>query len=144
MSGVGGDTTLTGAVIGLLSKKLDCSMRGVMGVAGDEASMEELSVRSWSLRKLLSKVEKSESWLELTDEPEDSVDLPIEGMSGALRAWTLVVEINSVGKEIMSRRMLPAAYLMVLLRLGATSVSSRFMRLVKARAIDMVVDGVGG
>lgn len=131
---------MTGLKGVLESKKpLDGSRGGVTGVAGEDASMDELSVRSWSLKKLLSKVEKSESSLEPTEEPDDMVDLCRERISGALRACTLVVEISSVGEEIMSRRMLPAAYLTVLLRFDMISWSSRFMRFVKARAMDIVV-----
>lgn len=111
-------------------------------MAGDEASIDELSVRSVSLMKLLSKDAKSASKPVLREEPLDEGDFFRDEISGALYAWTLVVEMSSVGKEIISRRMLPAAYLTVLLRLGVPSWSSRLMRLVNARARDILLMNV--
>lgn len=100
--------------------------------------MEESSPLDW-LRKLLSMVEKSESFPELTDAPEDVAET--DRISGAVKAWTFVVEISSVGREIISRLIVPAAYLTVLDRAGVNS--SRLMRFVKALANDMVDDGHG-
>jgi hypothetical protein len=57
----------------------------------DDVSLEAL------LRKLRSIVEKSESLaeeIEAVEEPE------AVRMSGAVKAWTFVVEISSVGSEI--------------------------------------------
>lgn len=112
-------------------------MGGVTGVAGEDVSMDELSVLSKSLRKLLSNVEKSE-FCELVEELDDRVSLLKLEISGAVKAWTFVVEINSVGSEIKSRRMLPAAYRTVLLRAGRSGSSRFAMRFVKARARDMI------
>ena len=108
------------------------SIAGVLGVAGEESFTEESSVML--LRKLVSIVEKSDSLPELTESAEDEAETDL--ISGAVRAWTFVVEMSSVGREIMSRLIVPGAYLEVpdLIK----PVSSRLMRLVKARASDIV------
>lgn len=106
---------------------------GVMGVAGEESLLRT--------RKLRSMVEKSESFPECSDEELDDADenFPI---SGAVKACTLVVEMSSVGREIILRLMVPGAYLTVFpLASGeevAASSSLRRTRLVKARARDMI------
>jgi hypothetical protein len=116
-------------------KDLERSTAGVIGVAGDDdPSTEESSLLE--LRKLLSMVEKSESFAELIESPED-VEVEIDLMSGAVNAWTLVVEMSSVGSEIISLLMVPGAYLEVPDLVGVDA-SSRFMRLVKALANDIV------
>lgn len=122
----------------LASKKdFTSSMGGVMGVTGDESIDEEsLPERP---RKLRSMVEKSESLPELIEEPED--DAEMLRMSGAVRAWRFVVEINSVGREIILRVMVPCACLTVPLRVVICS-PPRLTRLVKALAKDIA--GVGG
>ena len=102
-------------------------------MAGDDPSMEESSVL---LRKLLSNVEKSESLPELTESADDEADTEL--ISGAFKAWTFVVEISSVGREIMSRRIVPGAYRAVPERVNPGS--SRLMRLVKALANDIAND----
>lgn len=87
-----------------LKKALPLSLAGVIGVAGpllsiDEASLPEL------LRKLRSMVEKSDSLpLEMIEADEEPETLRI---SGAVNACTLVVEINSVGREIKLRLIVP-------------------------------------
>lgn len=83
------------------------SEAGVTGVAGPLLSMEEASLPVL-LRKLRSMVEKSDSFPDETD-PED--DPEMLRMSGAVNAWTLVVEINSVGREMRWRLMVPGGYL---------------------------------
>ena len=132
--------TTTGAVDDCLASKndFDCSIGGVMGVAGEEMSMEESSV-FWLLRNALSIVlEKSESLPELTDSADDADDeAEMDRMSGAFNAWTFVVDINSVGRDIMFLRMEPVAYRTVPFRVGEEG-SSRFMRFVKALARDIV------
>lgn len=82
-------------------------------------------------------VEKSES-LPAFDEESDAADVAdTDLMSGAVRACMFVVEMSSVGNEIMFRLMVPVAYRTVPLRLGVAT-SSRLMRLVKALARDIV------
>lgn len=116
-------------------KDLERSMGGVIGVTGDDdPSIEESSLLE--PRKLLSMVEKSESFAELIESPED-VEVEIDRISGAVNAWTLVVEMSSVGSEIISRLMVPGAYLVVP-DLVSVDGSSRFMRLVIALANDIV------
>lgn len=125
----------TGPGTGLLAskKERDNSTPGVTGVAGDDPSTEESSLL-W-LRKLLSIVEKSESFAELIEAPDEA---EIDLISGAFRAWTFVVLMSSVGKEIISLLIVPAAYLTVPDLLGV--VSSRFIRFVNALASDIVVE----
>jgi hypothetical protein len=85
MSGVGGDRIWTGLDGDDLTLKnpSEWSIGGVIGVAGEEASIDELSVRSVSLMKLLSKLAKSDSRLEPKENPEEA-DLFSDPMSGAL------------------------------------------------------------
>lgn len=84
-------------------KDLTSSVAGVTGVAGPLLSMEEESLLE-RLRKLRSMVEKSES---LAEETEPAEEVEILRMSGAVKACTLVVEINSVGREMRLRLMVP-------------------------------------
>jgi len=99
---------------GFTSKNdLTSSIGGVVGVMGEE-SIEDVSVPEL-FRKLRSIVEKSESLPECIDEPEDPEILRI---SGAVKAWTFVVEISSVGREIRWRLMVPGAYLTLVPRTG--------------------------
>ena len=107
------------------------SSAGALGVAGDDPSTDESSVIL--LRKLVSIVEKSDSLPELSESAEDEPETDL--ISGAVRAWTFVVEMSSVGREIMFRLIVPGAYLAVPDRVKPTS--SRLMRLVKARANDI-------
>ena len=81
-------------------------------------------------------VEKSDSFPELRDS-FDETDLI---MSGAFKACTLVVEMSSVGREIMFLRIVPGAYLEVPERVSpeSTESSPRLMRFVNARAKDIV------
>lgn len=112
------------------------SVAGVTGVAGPLLSTDELSFPVLE-RKLLSMVEKSES---LADEIDPVDDPEVLRMSGAVKACTLVVEINSVGKEMRVRSMVPDGYLTVaLLCIGSCSMLRR-TRLVNAREIDIVDD----
>jgi len=125
----------------VLPKKSFASVSiGVIGVTGDDESMDELSADIMGvLRKLRSMVEKSESLLEPIEAPEEPLS---EEMSGAVRAWTFVVEINSVGREFKLR----SIYLMLFPRTGVESSSlfARFfrVRLVKALASAMVVEAM--
>lgn len=109
------------------------SFAGVTGVAGPLLSIEELSLPVL-VRKLRSMVEKSESFPEETDPEEDPVVLR---MSGAVNAWTFVVEINSVGREMRLRLMVPGGYLTLVPRWKVWS-TLRLLRLVNARARDIV------
>ena len=116
------------------SKNDFASVAGVTGVAGPLLSTEEVSLLVL-LRKLRSMVEKSESLAELIDPADDP---ETSRMSGAVKAWTLVVEISSVGKEIRLRSMVPGAYLTVVLRsIGVWFSVLRLTRLVKARERDI-------
>jgi len=122
-------------VVCFRSKNDLASFAGVTGVAGPLLSREEVSLPVL-LRKLRSMVEKSESLAEETDPADDPEILRI---SGAVRAWTLVVEINSVGKDMRLRSIVPGAYLTVVLRIiGVCCSVLRLTRLVKAREIDIV------
>ena len=129
------------AVVGLLgvSKKSRSSLSwGVVGVMGDE-SMDELSADKLGvLRKARSIWEKSES-----DEPSiEPDDLFFRvGMSGAFNAWTFVVEMSSVGREMRFRSKRPFGCLILRPRDGAAG-SVRLARLVKALARAMVVDAM--
>ena len=96
-------------------KDLDSSVAGVTGVAGPLLSIDEVSVPA-VLRKLRSMVEKSDSFPRVSDPVEDPEMLR---MSGAVKAWTLVVEINSVGSEMRLRLMVPGGYLTLVPRLGS-------------------------
>lgn len=103
-----------------------------MGVGGDESLV----------RKLRSMVEKSESCPECVDEEleEDDVSETLR-MSGAVKACTFVVDINSVGREMLLRSIVPGVYRTVLPLTGVDGVPSslcRFKRLVKALARDML------
>lgn len=116
------------------SKNDFASIAGVTGVEGPLLSTEEASLPVL-FRKLRSIVEKSESLPEEI-EPEDDPEMLL--ISGAVRACTLVVEINSVGKEMRLRSIVPGAYLTVVLRCIEGCCSTlRLTRLVKAREIDM-------
>jgi hypothetical protein len=76
---------------------------------GDD-SVEEVSGEvAGVLRKLLEMDEKSESSAERKEALDEALEA--DRISGALKAWTLVVERSSVGKEILERSMVPAAYL---------------------------------
>jgi len=108
------------------------SLAGVMGLTGDDAIDDESGVVADELRKLRSMVENSESLLELIEEPEE--DEEILRISGAVRAWTFVVEISSVGRDMRLRLMVPAGYRTVIARLGGDCGSLRLARLVTARA----------
>jgi len=118
----------------LSAKKSAASFLGVTGVAGDDDSMDEVSVPAL-LRKLRSIVEKSESLIDDTDEDDDE---EILRMSGALSAWTFVVEISSTGMEICARLIVPGAYLTVLPLARGACGSVRLVRLVRARARPIV------
>ncbi len=121
--------------VSFVSKNDFASVAGVIGVAGPLLSREAVSLPVL-LRKLRSMVEKSESFPELID-PADDPDM--FRMSGAVRAWTLVVEINSVGREMRLRSIVPGAYLTVVLRsIGVWFSVLRLTRLVKARERDIV------
>lgn len=121
-------------VVCFRSKNDLASVAGVTGVAGPLLSTEEVSLPVLA-RKLRSMVENSES---LPDEIDPAEDPEMLRMSGAFKAWTLVVEISSVGRDMRFRSMVPGAYLTVVLRgIGACSVL-RLTRFVNAREIDMV------
>jgi len=115
MAGVSkaGDEAIVGRDgIGCFTSKNDRepSLAGVTGVAGPLLSMEEASLALLLplLRKLRSMVEKSESLLEEIEPVEEPEAVR---MSGAVKACTFVVEINSVGNEMRLRLIVPAAYL---------------------------------
>ena len=57
-------------------------------------------------------------WMEESDEVTRT--LP---MSGALRAWTLVVEMSSVGREMRLRLIVPVGYLTLPSRTGMEILS---------------------
>ncbi len=62
------------------------------------------------LRRLLDMdAEKSESSAERKEAFDEALEMDL--MSGAFNAWTLVVERNSVGKEILERSIVPVRYL---------------------------------
>jgi hypothetical protein len=84
---------------------LASSVAGVTGVAGPLLSRDEPSLLE-RLRKLRSIVEKSESFPVI----EPAVDDERLRISGAVKAWTLVVEINSVGREMRVRLIVPWGY----------------------------------
>lgn len=89
------------------------SEKGVMGVIGERSVEEELS----ALKKPLSMLLKSFS--DKTESADDLVELrsaEILRISGALRAWTLVVLISSVGSEIFARLIVPGVYRTLQLR----------------------------
>lgn len=108
-------------------------MAGVIGVAGPLLSMDEVSLAAL-LRKLRSMVEKSESLLREIDPAEEPEALRI---SGAINAWTFVVESSSVGREMRLRLIVPGVYLTLVPRWGVWSIP-RFVRRVNARARDIV------
>jgi len=91
-------------------------------------------------RKFFEIREKSDSLPELMEEV-DEADLR-EAISGAFNAFTLVVEISSVGREISSRLIVPGAYLTLPSRAGAALLWLSLGRFVRARAIDMVEEAV--
>jgi len=139
------------AATGLLEKKSFVSLfrprseKGVRGVVRLRSEEEELS----AVRKLVLMLEKSLSpWMELEEDELVSEPSEILRISGALRAWTLVVERSSVGREILARLIEPAVYLAVRDR-GRTPSSPRLCaraRVVNFRTRDMVlgeVDMVG-
>jgi hypothetical protein len=106
------------------------------GEIGDD-SIEEVSGEvAGVLRKLLEVEEKSEP----SAERRETLDEPLETdlMSGAFKAWTLVVERSSVGNEILERSMVPAAYLKWVSEGPVEASCWRFARLVKALASAMV------
>lgn len=115
-------------------KDLMSSLAGVMGVAGPLLSIEEESLPTL-LRKLRSMVEKSESIEDMSEPAEDPDTLR---MSGAVKACTLVVEMSSVGNDMRLRLMVPGGYLTVFPRTTGVWSSLRLLRLVKARARDIV------
>lgn len=83
VSGVGIEVSTIGVGVAFRSKNdLECSIGGVIGVAGDEMSIEESSLPF--PRKLRSMVEKSESFPECIESLEDFVE--IDRMSGAVKA----------------------------------------------------------
>jgi len=127
--------------LGLLSKKPAIpELTGMFGVTGDD-SVEDVSGDERGVpKKLRSMVEKSESWFELMDEPEDDVE--IDRMSGALRACTFVVDNSSVGREIWFRSIVPFGYLTVAARTTIDVSWVRLVRLVKARARATVEEGM--
>ena len=110
------------------------------GVIGDDSTDEVSGDVVGVLRELLGKKQKSKSSVErkeLFEEP-----LEVDRMSGAFRAWTLVVERSSVGKEIFERSMVPAGYLKET-SVGVEEASCwRLARLVKALASDMVEEDI--
>lgn len=116
----------------LMSKKLVAAFGS--GASGND-SIDEVSgdVAGLSM-KLREMWEKSDSAPELMLEFEDATER--EPISGALRACTFVVEINSVGREMRLRLMVPAAYLTLPSRMGIAG-ASRFPRFVKALARDI-------
>jgi len=122
------------------SKNDLASVAGVTGVAGPLLSTDEVSLPAW-VRKLRSIVEKSES---LPDEIDPVEDPEMLRISGAVRAWTLVVEISSVGREMRLRSMVPGAYLTVVLRCMGTCSVLRLTRLVNAREIDIFREVIEG
>jgi len=116
------------------SKNDFASVAGVTGVPGPLLSTEEVSLPVL-VRKLRSMVEKSES---LPDEIDPAEEPEMLRISGAVNAWTLVVEISSVGREMRLRSMVPGAYLTVVLRGIVVCSVLRLTRLVNAREIDIV------
>jgi len=102
-----GDATIAGrAGTGCFASKNDLasSVAGVTGVAGPLLSMDEVSLPAL-LRKLRSMVEKSEE--SLLKERETAEEPEALRISGAFKACTLVVEINSVGSDMRLRLIVP-------------------------------------
>ena len=142
-----GDARSGGTGVLCFESKNDlASVTGVTGVAGPLLSTEEVSLPVL-VRKLRSMVEKSESLPEEIEPVDDPETLRI---SGAVKAWTLVVESSSVGKEMRFRSMVPEAYLTVVLRWIDVCSGLRLARLVNTRERDIVEEtamtrmGVGG
>lgn len=112
------------------------SEKGVMGVSGERSEVEELS----AVKKPLSMLLKSLS--ELTESAEEFVEprsAEVLRISGAFRAWTLVVLMSSVGSEIFARLIVPGAYRTLQLR-EASSLPRVWARarLVKLRTRDIL------
>lgn len=80
------------------------SEKGVMGVSGERSVEEELSALKKPLSVLLKSLSEEMEAAEELDEDDSAETLRI---SGALRAWTLVVLMSSVGREILARLMVP-------------------------------------
>jgi len=102
-----GDATIAGrAGTDCFTSKNDLasSVAGVTGVAGPLLSMDEVSLAAL-LRKLRSMVEKSEE--SLFKEMETAEEPDALRISGAFKACTLVVEINSVGRDMRLRLIVP-------------------------------------
>lgn len=86
------------------------ALRGAgSGVMGDDSIDEVSGDVAGVLSRLLEKAENSESSAERMDALDEALEM--DRMSGALSAWTLVVERSSVGKEMLERLMVPVAYL---------------------------------
>lgn len=111
-------------------------LSGVTGVIGedstDEVSVDELG----ELIKSESMCEKSRSLREAFHDPVGDIKVL---MSGAVSAWTFVVEMSSVGSEIRFRSIVPAGYFTVAVREGVDVVLLRPFRFVNARASDAMV-----
>lgn len=114
--------------------------RAGSGATGDDSGDEVAGEVAGVLRKLLAVDEKSEPSAERREALDEALEM--ERISGALSAWTLVVDKNSVGKEILERSMVPAAYLKDESECEAGASCWRFARLVKALASDIVEEDI--
>jgi len=108
---------------------------------GDDSIDEVSGEVHGELMKLREICEKSESSPDRNDEldEDDEIDL----ISGAVRARTFVVEINSVGREIWPRWMVPVGNLTLPSRVGSgAGTSERLARLVRALARAIVEEDI--
>lgn len=87
-------------------------------------------------RELFKIGEKSESSAERREALDDALEM--ERMSGALSAWTLVVDKSCVGKEIFERSIVPGANLKVASEDGEEASCCLLARLVKALPSAMI------
>ena len=120
--------------LGDLESKKDC---GWWDRVGDPSTDDVSGVVMGLSRKLVSMCENSD---EVSDDRNEDfeVDAETDRISGAFNACMLVVEINSVGSEILSRLIVPGAYLTLPSRTGSGATSGRRVRLVNALARDML------
>lgn len=109
-------------------------------VIGDDSMGETSGELAGVLRKLLEMDAESEPSAERNESLDEALEMV--RMSGALSAWTLVVEMSSVGKEMLDRLMVPAAYLKEASE-GAEEASwCRFARFVRALASAIVEEDI--
>ena len=101
-------------------------------VIGDDSTEEDSGEVVGVLRELFEMREKSESSAERREALDEALEM--EQMSGALSAWTFVVDKSCVGKEILQRSIVPGGNLKVASEDGEEASCCRLARLVKALA----------